>query len=69
MFAMTTDTAPDMVGRQKGAAKLIEENVGHPTKKMCAKMLNSDLNQFLATVAKFINCRIDFIVDIKGLAH
>lgn len=55
MFALTTDTAPGMVGGQKVAAKLIEENVGHPTKKMCAKMLNSDLNQLLATVAKVIN--------------
>lgn len=64
---MTIDTAPDMVG--KGVAKLIKENVGHSTKKMCAKMLNSDLNQFLATVAKVRNCRKDFIMDIKGPRH
>ena len=30
VFAVTTDGAPSMVGKQKGAVKLIEEKVGHP---------------------------------------
>lgn len=52
-FPMTTDGAPAMVGKQKGAVKIIEKKVGHPIIKLhCiihqenlyAKMSNSDLN-------------------------
>lgn len=51
VFALTTDGAPSMVGKQKGAIKLIEEKVGHPVMKLhCiihqenlfAKMSNTD---------------------------
>ncbi|KAK0146239.1 General transcription factor II-I repeat domain-containing protein 2 [Merluccius polli] len=74
VFAVTTDGAPAMVGRQKGAVKLIEEKVGHPIMKLhciihqenlCAKMSNSDLNEVMATVAKIIN----FIVKRSALTH
>ncbi len=74
VFAVTTDGAPAMVGRQKGAVKLIEEKVGHPIMKLhciihqenlCAKMSNSDLNEVMATVAKVIN----FIVKRSTLTH
>lgn len=74
VFAVTTDGAPAMVGRQKGAVKLIEEKVGHPIMKihcilhqenLCAKMSNSDLNEVMATVAKVVN----FIVNRSALTH
>lgn len=71
---MTTDGAPAMVGRQKGAVKLIEEKVGHPIMKLhciihqenlCAKMSNSDLNEVMATMAKVVN----FIVKRSALTN
>ena len=74
VFAVTTDGAPAMVGRQKGAVKLIEEKVGHPIMKLhciihqenlCAKMSNSDLGEVMATVAKVVN----FIVKRSALTH
>ncbi|KAJ3581211.1 hypothetical protein NHX12_016914 [Muraenolepis orangiensis] len=74
IFAVTTDGAPAMVGRQKGAVTLIEKQVGHPIKRLhciihqenlCAKMSNSDLNEVVATVAKIVN----FIVKRSALTH
>ena len=74
VFAVTTDGAPAMVGRHKGAVKMIEEKVGHPIMKLhciihqenlCAKMSNSDLNEVMATVTKIIN----FIVKRSALTH
>lgn len=74
IFAITTDGAPAMVGKQKGAVKLIEEKVGHPIMKLhciihqenlCAKMSNSDLNSVMATVVKIVN----FIVKRSSLTH
>uniref|UniRef100_A0A3B1K4F4 DUF4371 domain-containing protein n=1 Tax=Astyanax mexicanus TaxID=7994 RepID=A0A3B1K4F4_ASTMX len=74
VFAVTTDGAPSMVGKQKGAVKLIEEKVGHPVMKLhciihqenlCAKMSNSDFNDVMATVAKVIN----FLVKRSALTH
>ncbi|KAG9259865.1 general transcription factor II-I repeat domain-containing protein 2-like [Astyanax mexicanus] len=74
VFAVTTDGAPSMVGKQKGAVKLIEEKVGHPIMKLhciihqenlCAKMSNSDFNDVMATVAKVIN----FLVKRSALTH
>uniref|UniRef100_UPI00358FAF2C general transcription factor II-I repeat domain-containing protein 2-like n=1 Tax=Myxine glutinosa TaxID=7769 RepID=UPI00358FAF2C len=34
IFAVTTDGAPAMVGKQRGAVRLIEEKVGHPIMKL-----------------------------------
>ncbi|XP_065148348.1 general transcription factor II-I repeat domain-containing protein 2-like [Paramisgurnus dabryanus] len=74
IFAITTDGAPAMVGKQKGAVRLIEEKVGHPIMKLhciihqenlCAKMSNSDLNEVMATVVKIVN----FIVKRSSLTH
>ena len=74
VFAVTTDGAPSMVGKQKGAVKLIEEKVGHPVMKfhciihqenLCAKMSNTDFNDVMATVAKVIN----FLVKRSALTH
>ena len=74
IFAVTTDGAPAMVGRHKGAVKLIEEKVGHPLMKLhciihqenlCAKMSNSDLNKVMDTVTKIVN----FIVKRSALTH
>ena len=71
---MTTDSAPAMIRRQKGAVKLIEEKVGQPIMKLhciihqenlCAKMSNLDLNEVMATVAKIIN----FTVKRSELTH
>ena len=54
IFAITTDGAPAMVGKQRGAVRLIEEKVGHPIMKLhciihqenlCAKMSKSDQNE------------------------
>uniref|UniRef100_UPI00358E5645 general transcription factor II-I repeat domain-containing protein 2-like n=1 Tax=Myxine glutinosa TaxID=7769 RepID=UPI00358E5645 len=73
-FAVTTDGAPTMVGKQRGAVRLIEEKVGHPIMKLhciihqenlCAKMSNSDLNEVMARVVKVIN----FIVKRSALTH
>ncbi len=64
IFAVTTDGAPTVVGKQKGAVTLIEERVGHSIMKLhriihkenlCAKMSNSDLNDVMATVVKIVN--------------
>uniref|UniRef100_UPI00358FEE4E general transcription factor II-I repeat domain-containing protein 2-like n=1 Tax=Myxine glutinosa TaxID=7769 RepID=UPI00358FEE4E len=74
IFAVTTDGAPAMVGKQRGAVRLIEEKVGHPIMKLhciihqenlCAKMSNSDLNEVMPTVVKVIN----FIVKRSALTH
>ena len=74
VFAVTTDGAPSMVGKQKGAVKLIEEKVGHPVMKfhciihqenLCAKMSKTDFNDVMATVAKVIN----FLVKRSALTH
>nr|XP_054590733.1 SCAN domain-containing protein 3-like [Nothobranchius furzeri] len=74
IFAVTTDGAPAMVGKHRGAVTLIEEQIGHPIMKLhciihqenlCAKMSNSDLNDVMATVAKTVN----FIVKRSALTH
>ena len=74
IFAVTTDGAPAMVGKQKGAVMLIEEQVRHPIMKfhgiihqenLCEKMSNSDLNEVMATVVKVVN----FIVKQSALTH
>lgn len=74
IFAVTTDGAPVMVGKQRGAVTLIEKQVGHPIMKLhCiifqkilhAKMSNTDLNEVMATVVKVVN----FIVKRSALTH
>uniref|UniRef100_A0A8C6LBI0 HAT C-terminal dimerisation domain-containing protein n=1 Tax=Nothobranchius furzeri TaxID=105023 RepID=A0A8C6LBI0_NOTFU len=74
IFAVTTDGAPAMVGKHRGAVTLIEEQIGHPITKLhciihqenlCAKMSNSDLNDVMATVSKIVN----FIVKQSALTH
>lgn len=58
IFAVTTDGAPAMVGKQRGAVKLIKEKVGHLIMRLyriihqdilLANMSNSDLNEVIAT--------------------
>ena len=74
IFAVTTDGAPAMVGRQRGAVTLIEEKVGHPIMKLhciihqenlSAKMSKTDLNDVIATMVKIVN----FIVKRSALTH
>uniref|UniRef100_A0A3B4ESV8 DUF4371 domain-containing protein n=1 Tax=Pundamilia nyererei TaxID=303518 RepID=A0A3B4ESV8_9CICH len=74
IFAVTTDGAPAVVEKHRGAVTLIEEQVGHPIMKLhciihqenlCSKMSNSDLHDVMPTVAKVMN----FIVKRSPLTH
>lgn len=74
IFAVTTDGAPAMVGKNKGFTKLIEGKIGHPILKLhCiihqenlfAKISNSDLNKVMITVTKVVN----FLVARSSLTH
>uniref|UniRef100_UPI00358ECE96 general transcription factor II-I repeat domain-containing protein 2-like n=1 Tax=Myxine glutinosa TaxID=7769 RepID=UPI00358ECE96 len=82
IFAVTTDGAPAMVGKQRGAVRLNEEKVGHPIMKLhciihqenlCAKMSNSDLNEVMATGQNYPEfedekwlVKFVFLTDIMG---
>ncbi|XP_042891739.1 general transcription factor II-I repeat domain-containing protein 2A-like [Penaeus japonicus] len=74
IFAVTTNGAPTMVGKDEGFTKMVEDRIGHPILKLpciihqedlCAKILSSDLNEVMATVAKIAN----FLVAHSSLVH
>ena len=74
IFAVTTDGAAAMVGRDRGFVALTEEKIGHPVmkfyciirqKSLCAKNPNSNLASVIATTTKFVN----FIVARSATAH
>uniref|UniRef100_A0A3Q2UT69 DUF4371 domain-containing protein n=1 Tax=Haplochromis burtoni TaxID=8153 RepID=A0A3Q2UT69_HAPBU len=74
IFAVTTDGAPAVVEKHRGAVTLIEEQVGDPIMKLhciihqenlCSKISNSDLHDVMPTVAKVVN----FIVKRSPLTH
>ena len=74
IFAITTDGAPAMVGKNKGFTKLVEEKIGHPILKLhciihqenlCAKISSFVLNKVMTTVTKIVN----FLVAHSSLTH
>ncbi|XP_037802959.1 protein ZBED8-like [Penaeus monodon] len=74
IFAVTTDGAHVMIGKNKGFTKMIEDKIGHPILKLhCIihqesvwdKISSSDLNKVMATVAKVVN----FLVVHSPLTH
>ena len=74
IFAITTDGAPAMVGKNKGFTKLVEEKIGHPILKLhciihqenlCAKISSFVLNKVMTTVTKIVN----FLVAHSSLMH
>ena len=67
IFAVTTDGAAAMVGRDRGFVTLIEEKIGHPVMKfhciihqesLCAKIPNSNLASVIATTIKIVNFNV-----------
>lgn len=74
IFAITTDGAPAMVGKNKGFTKLVEEKIGHPILKLhciihqenlCAKISSFVLKKVMTTVTKIVN----FVVAHSPLMH
>ncbi|XP_064110289.1 general transcription factor II-I repeat domain-containing protein 2A-like [Macrobrachium nipponense] len=74
IFAITTDGAPAMVGKNKGFTKLVEEKIGHPILKLhciihqenlCAKISSFVLKKVMTTVTKIVN----FVVAHSPLTH
>ncbi|XP_064120815.1 general transcription factor II-I repeat domain-containing protein 2A-like [Macrobrachium nipponense] len=74
IFAITTDGAPAMVGKNMGFNKMVEDKIGHPILKLhCivhqenlrAKILSSDLNKVMTTVTK----SVIFLVAQSSLTH
>ena len=64
IFAVTTDGAAVMVGRERGFVALVEKKIGHPVMKfhciihqenLCAKIPNSNLVSVIATTTKIVN--------------
>ena len=63
IFAVTTDGAAAMVGRDRGFVALIEEKIGHPVMKfhcvihqesLCSKIPNSNLASVIATTTAIV---------------
>ena len=74
IFAVTTDGAAVMVGRDRGFVALIEEKIGHLVMKfhciihqesLCAMIPNSNLASVIATTTKIVN----FIVARSATTH
>ncbi|XP_066955783.1 general transcription factor II-I repeat domain-containing protein 2A-like [Macrobrachium rosenbergii] len=74
IFAITTDDAPAMVGKNKGFTEMVEDKIGHPILKLhyivhqenlCAKISSFDLNKVITTVTKEVN----FLVAHSSLTH
>ena len=74
LFAVTTDGAAAMVGRDRGFVALIEEKIGHLVmtfhyiihqESLCGKIPNSNLASVIATTTKIVN----FIVARSATTH
>jgi hypothetical protein len=74
IFAVTTDGAAAMVGKNRGFVALLEEKIGRPVMKLhciihqenlCAKMSNSVLSGVMSTVTKIVN----FLVARSSTTH
>ena len=74
IFALTTDGAAAMVGRDRGFVALIEKKIGHPVmkfhcithqKNICGSIPNLNLASVIATTTKIVN----FIVARSATTH